>query len=132
MDDIQATPSVMAENVPCEGCHTDLSKGSTLPKIKEACVGCHDKNYADLVDGWQQNTIDGIKELDKLYVPVSNVKWKGPENQQLMKEVNEIMNVLKSDKTKGAHNMEFDDTLITEAKKRLAMLTKALPKTTKK
>lgn len=124
---IKATPNIMAKKVPCEGCHQDLSKGSDKKKIKDTCAACHDKTYPDMVDGWEENTLDGLKDVDKLYGPVAKHKWTTPEQQQLFKETQLIIDVLKRDKSNGAHNMEFSDNLITEAKKRLVQLNKDLP-----
>ena len=135
---IKIFPNIMAaKRVTCKGCHTDLSQSSDINKIKDACVGCHrnpkyyDKNFRDLVDIWEQNTVDGLKELDKLCSPIAKHKWKTPEQEKLFKEAQIIINFLKQDKSKGAHNMEFADILIIQAKKRLVQLNQEIPQAKK-
>jgi len=47
-------PDAMWGKVSCPQCHTAVKRGKkeSIATVKSACVGCHDKGYADLVDDW--------------------------------------------------------------------------------
>jgi hypothetical protein len=48
---VEVEPNVMADAVPCTGCH-DFAKKPSRPAIAEACLACHEPPYLALATEW--------------------------------------------------------------------------------
>ncbi|MDI6783903.1 MAG: hypothetical protein QME64_07395, partial [bacterium] len=88
-------------------------------KVKSACITCHDKSYGVLADGWQNNIRDTLTELEKLYAEVSRIKTANMARKQLLSEAKLLIDAVNAEKSRGAHNPEYADTLLSIAKKKI-------------
>lgn len=100
-------PNIMSESVTCTDCHLDKNKKIIRPD-KTVCTSCHDKDYEQMFDDWQET---GKSLLEQLRDKVKREKLK-PGDQAY-----DILMLLEKDGSKGIHNTELYNKLIEETKK---------------
>lgn len=120
----KAAPGLMAESVKCQDCHSTIAKGLSIPDIKKACVSCHEKGYDKMVDQWQAEQAKDLTELLRLLVYVQGkIRGMNPEQsakaQEAVRHAQSVIDTVRRDKSRGAHNFEYTQGLLQEAAKKL-------------
>jgi nitrate/TMAO reductase-like tetraheme cytochrome c subunit len=100
-------PNVMADDLKCIDCHQDEKKQLLRPG-KSVCSKCHEKEYEDMFDEWQNTSVTLLNQL-KRKVKQLNLRRGDPAYDTLV--------LLESDGSKGIHNPELYEKLIEEALK---------------
>jgi len=119
----EAMPSIKAELVDCSSCHTSTVENGagSLDEIKQMCVECHEDDYDETLDGWQEMIRDEITEAEGLLSDVAAMLKKSegkPQKQQassLYEEARERVLFVQKDGSSGAHNFGLADQLLTDA-----------------
>ncbi len=126
-------PDVMAAEVKCTDCHATISEGHSLKEVKKTCAQCHEARYAKMTDEWQQETSNRLTKIRAL-LETSRGPEKGAldpagrDDELVGKEVEELLKAVEGDKSKGAHNFEYAQKLLSEAERRLVPARKSLSK----
>ncbi len=118
----ESSPDVMAKEVKCVECHTSISSRHSLAEVKKACVKCHEAAYEEMTEGWQKEVSGQMKRL-KHSLDVLRAQKEGmldPERRTILSgNVEEILNAIERDKSKGVHNFNYAKKLMSEAEKRV-------------
>ncbi len=110
--DMKLTQSVMAEaEVECIACHNMELKGSIKPTV-ESCQECHEeKEYNESLQKWKMQTTDALKVIEEWFGINRKLKLT-QEQQKKVAWVKEIVKIIKTDNSKGAHNPEFYEAAV--------------------
>lgn len=100
-------PNVMAADVACLDCHKD-EKDKLVRPGRTVCSKCHEKDYEEMFDQWEGTTLVLLKELRK------KVESKGLRKGD---PAFDILLLLEKDGSRGIHNPELYEKLVTEALK---------------
>jgi len=126
-------PDVMINEVKCIGCHVSLSRGHSLTKVKETCIQCHETQYGQMTEEWQQEVSDRMKRL-KRSLDTLRLEKKWPSDlekkkvEDLTKEVGRLLKPIDEDKSKGVHNFPYAQKLMSEAEEKVLTTRKSLSK----
>ncbi len=120
-------PSIMADAVECGDCHREIQKGYFPDKLKNACTGCHDEEYAGILADWQGTTERGLEKIEGLYKKLEKNKLElNPEELKRRDEglalIREKIEWIRRDGSLGAHNPFLTETLIDECARETEMI----------
>jgi hypothetical protein len=97
----------MASDVVCFDCHRDERKNLYRP-VRTVCSKCHEKDYEEMFDEWENSSLEGLKQLRK---KVMQKKLRSGDIAY------DTLIMLERDGSKGIHNPELYEKLIEEALK---------------
>lgn len=97
-------PNVMVNDVGCSDCHVDGNDEIIRP-TKKKCSDCHEEDYEAMYEEWLNSTAELMKKLKKRI---------GKENTESGNRAYEIYKLLLKDGSKGIHNPELYEKLISE------------------
>ena len=97
-------PNVMVNDVECSDCHVDGNDEIIRP-TKEKCSDCHEEDYEEMHIEWLNSTTELI---DKLKKKIED------EKLQSGNRVYDLYKLLLKDGSKGIHNPELYEKLISE------------------
>jgi len=122
-------PDVMADTVKCNECHAKISQGHSLSEVKGTCVRCHEAQYGQMTDKWQQEISERMKKLE-LFLKILTFKKKIPDPEKrkteiLVKEVEDLLKAIHQDKSKGAHNFVYAQKLLSKAEEKVFRVKKS-------
>ncbi|MGB2989507.1 MAG: hypothetical protein WBC98_06070 [Candidatus Zixiibacteriota bacterium] len=122
----QATPDVMSFSLGCGECHVELEQGKTKERVREACGNCHDENYAEMMDQWQEevsaqiNSIKGKIENLKEALDRSKESQETEESLRSALEYSEVrLSLVEKDGSQGGHNYVLISEMLEDAASRL-------------
>lgn len=117
-DDVEPQPSVMARiNLVCQGCHqgrkikqVDERKVQIATANPEACDTCHGKGFGKtIIPMWQGPVREKYKKLtERLKETIA----KGDEGRQLLEKAEDILELVRTDGSWGAHNPGYVNLLL--------------------
>lgn len=93
--------NLMGDAVECEGCHGELV--DIARPQKEICLDCHDPGYEAMMTEWQDTVAELITEIS---LKLDFLRAENPDILEMseIKEVEEFLNDIKSDGSRGVHN----------------------------
>ncbi len=97
-------PNVMAIDVECSDCHIS-GDNEVIRPTKKKCSDCHEEDYEEMFVEWKNTTIELMQKL-KMKIEKENL---GSGNRLF-----ELYKLLKKDGSKGIHNPELYEKLITD------------------
>ncbi len=97
-------PNVMVNDVECNDCHVNESNEIVRP-TKEICSNCHEENYEEMHVEWINSTSELMNKLKK---KIEEEKLKSGNR------VYDLYKLLLKDGSKGIHNPELYEKLISE------------------
>lgn len=110
----------------CSYCHTAIGEGKahSLAAVKSSCVQCHDETLAGMVDVWQQGLELSIKalksKLEKARKEILGLPGDSAARALgLWKEAEEIYMLVLKDRSKGVHNIVYNEKLINDANSKI-------------
>lgn len=114
-------------------CHTGLSQGHSLEKVKKTCVECHGHGYDDMTQKWQKEISNRLKRLKLSIEPLKLRKKLIPNTEKnwaevLTREVDTLIKAVEEDESKGVHNFTYAQRLMSEAEEKVLSLEKAVSK----
>ncbi len=121
---IKGDPDVMAQaEVGCEGCHDLTSREPLIKGVQQACVGCHEKGYDEMVVEWINQDQQHVQELAVLLAQAeTRLRGEGgpgvADRRQSLADARRIHDALLA--AKGAHNNSLAADAATRARERLA------------
>ena len=123
-------PDVMADTVKCNECHTRISQGHSLSEVKGTCVRCHEAQYGQMTDKWQQEISERMKGVE-LSLKTLRSEKKIPDSEKRkteisVKEVEDLLKAIHQDKSKGVHNFIYAQKLLSKAEEKVFMAKKSL------
>ncbi len=126
-------PDVMATGVKCIECHTTIPQGHSLQEVRKACVQCHEDSYGKMMNEWQTEISDRMKRLrlsvDALKVQRTRVPQAEKKNiDALIRKAEEILKAVGEDKSKGVHNFNYAQRLISQAEEQVLSTKQSISK----
>jgi hypothetical protein len=122
-------PNVMAEIVPCTGCH-DFARKHSRPAVAEKCRGCHEPPYLALMTEWttgfDQDMARAVAALRKAEAGLAAARRAGRpagEAARLVTEARQALALVRQ--ARGAHNPAAADALLVEALRRAEAAARA-------
>lgn len=115
---------IMAEaEVECVDCH--LREDDKIYRSnKGKCIDCHDEDYADMFDEWQNSVKDRTSSIESSIREMKKLKL-GTEEKTVLLEVEKSIQKIKLDGSSGVHNYMFFDEVLTDLKKKMESIGKA-------
>ncbi len=106
---IMTDPNIMIDMVDCEGCHLGIEEGHSVQRVRESCIDCHDEEYGKMATEWQEETEEGLRELEGLVAEAgrrveSSDEATRQEWQETVRSTNERIDWIREDGSKGVHN----------------------------
>ncbi|MBI5417498.1 ammonia-forming cytochrome c nitrite reductase subunit c552 [Candidatus Poribacteria bacterium] len=127
---VEVTPSYMNDQAGCADCHPESNQ---YKQDRQACVGCHDAEHAKLVDDWQNNIRGLLSNIKPNFTEVSKLiseaheKGRNTEKaQRLFNEAKYNYDYVVADGSNGGHNVDFAESLLDVANKKLEAAKEAL------
>ena len=115
---------IMAEaEVECVDCHL-REDDKIFRSNKGKCIDCHDEDYADMFDEWQNSAKDLISSIDSSIREMKNIKL-DTEGKRTLFEIEKILQKIKFDGSSGVHNYMFFDEVLTDLEKKMGSIGKA-------
>lgn len=128
--DVENDPGPMyLANVDCEGCHR-YDQPTSFGKLKKAgrqsCIDCHDEDYGDYLEVWQEDTAEGMAAVEAVLANIEGklgtLEGEGEqaapaEARKLYKRAKANYDLVKEDGSFGVHNKDYVDSLLEKAKK---------------
>lgn len=115
-------PNVMADAVPCTGCH-DFSRKHSRQAVGEKCLGCHEPAYLALAGEWttgfDRDAARAAAALKRAEVAVAGARKAGrpaDDADALTKEARRALALVRG--ARGAHNPLAADTLLDVARQK--------------
>lgn len=124
--DVAAAPDPMAGEVACDECHQDLESGHDRDVIMEACVECHEDSYGTMADKWQADLGKRLELLSEKVKAMEASATGRSELKDLIKAKGNL-DLIRGDRSGGAHNPGFAGKLLDAAEKELDGLGKEAP-----
>ena len=109
----------------CElGCHKDVSKGHNVESVKGWCVGCHGEQYGQMLDEWRASLGSYSNELHTLLTIAEQKVDAACGKDEICKKAKHQIDSAKSaldlvERGKGAHNFEYSQKILEDARKKL-------------
>ncbi len=117
---VTIAPNVMAEAVPCSGCH-DFSRPPSREAVGQACLTCHEKAYLALLREWTagygadvRRTAEAIRAAEAAVGRARRTGRVSPEARALLKEASRALGLVRS--AGVAHNPLAADALLARAR----------------
>jgi len=119
VQNFEIEPDVMFEaEVECISCHNYEYNNALIP-MKESCTDCHEEEeYLEKFDSWRVATNESIEWIDN-WLKVNKKLELTEEQKSQVELVKEILSVLKTDDSKGAHNFNFYVSVLEECQAQL-------------
>lgn len=123
-EDAKKNPSVMAKvNLTCQGCHREreakyINKGRVqIARAKpDACDTCHGRGFGKaLIPMWQKPVKEKYKKLINRIKRVQRKISKKGEAYKLLKKAEDILELIQTDGSWGAHNPNYVNLLLNKA-----------------
>jgi hypothetical protein len=115
-------PNLMAEIVPCVGCH-DLARKHSRAAVGEKCRVCHEQPYLALLDEWtvgfDRDAGRAAAALQRAEAVLASARKAGrpaAEGEALVKEARRALALVRG--ARGAHNPLAADTLLEGARQK--------------
>jgi len=89
----------------CVDCHSPQTGFVQRPN-GETCAGCHDPNYAKLLNGWKEEFTTSLAQVDSLLHSAGELNF--PDLDQVKKQVERI----EKDHSLGVHNHAMIDGML--------------------
>ncbi len=134
---VEETPSIMVD-LDCSDCHADLHGGNNRAATLETCVECHEDGYEEFVVEWQSETDERVIVVDERLTDIRQLALTGRSRgitsdsirvaEKYMTEALSHIEIVKGDRSRGVHNIEFVDLLLETAGKWLDRGESALTK----
>ncbi len=105
-----------SNTIDCKACHKKVKEPSSLSRIKNACTKCHEEDYKVFVDEWQSDTKESIKKVDAILKKAK--PGKTAKAKQLIKDAQRLLYYVRADGSKGVHNPDYIEELLSQAKKK--------------
>lgn len=110
----------MAGEVPCTGCHENISRGHSPQEIKQSCLNCHGTGYDETLEQWQSEISERVRRAKRhllvLRAKFRHFKTDVPEEiASKVKRAETMIDLVEGDKSMGGHNFPFARELITKA-----------------
>ena len=118
---LKGEPDSMIEMVTCDVCHAEIADGHSREAVLGTCSMCHEEEGFDKnVDEIQATTQDSIQLIEDLLQKAKGVSENLPEASQqeikpLLDEGEEILKILKKDRSHGFHNAAYSAQLANQA-----------------
>lgn len=132
---LEETPSWMVD-VGCRDCHPSLHGGNDRNATLQACVDCHEEGYDEMVEEWQSDTESRVKKIQLLEDAITDLlttaRSRGitaetvRQAEKLRNEGLSYVDLVKTDRSRGAHNVEFTGMLLDGAIKKLEAASELL------
>jgi nitrate/TMAO reductase-like tetraheme cytochrome c subunit len=118
-------PDVMFESeVECISCHYYGSNESIIPQ-KENCMDCHEEEeYLSKFDSWREDTNNSLEFIDN-WLSMNKKLNLTDEQKSQVEWVKEVLSILKTDDSKGAHNSKFYESILNECQSQLNKINPA-------
>ena len=97
-------PNVMINDVECSDCHVS-GDDEVIRPTKKKCSDCHEEDYEEMYVEWENTTME---LMEKLKVKIAK------ENLGSGNRIFELYKLLKKDGSKGIHNPELYEKIITD------------------
>ncbi|MHC5056239.1 MAG: NapC/NirT family cytochrome c [Planctomycetota bacterium] len=119
-------PFAMAKGkVQCLDCHVGIAKGHSRKQVRDACAKCHKlAAFSRMLDEWQVGTREAAAELEAIVARAKDVLVAGAvsrERQTAVRAAREralaALELVKSDGSAGAHNLEYLNEALSKARK---------------
>ncbi len=110
---LEIPPDIMAEaEAECTDCHHN-DEGQIYRSNGQKCAGCHDEEYSEMFDDWQNSTKELLQRL------TADIAAKKEENltQESRQELSRIERIawnVRLDGSSGIHNYMFIEELLTD------------------
>jgi hypothetical protein len=105
---VKVAPNLMAEAVPCTGCH-DWSKKPTPEALGEACLACHERRYLAILPEWTRGfaaevrqAAAAVRDAEAAVGRARRGGRKTPEADALLREAREAVGLVRT--AGAAHN----------------------------
>ncbi|MBI4635046.1 MAG: cytochrome c3 family protein [Candidatus Rokubacteria bacterium] len=115
-------PNLMAEAVPCTGCH-DWSKKHSRQAVGQQCLGCHEPPYMALMSEWTtgfdadaRQTADALKAAEAALARARRGGRRTPAADALLREAREALALVR--RAGSAHNPLAADALLRAARQK--------------
>jgi hypothetical protein len=115
-------PNLMAEAVPCTGCH-DFTRKHSRQAVGQKCLGCHEPAYLALVGEWttgfDRDTAGAAAALKRAEAALAAARRAGrpaDDADALVKEARRALALVRS--ARGAHNPLVADTFLDAARRK--------------
>lgn len=126
-DSIKGHQNPMAKvGMSCElGCHKDIKKGHSVESVRQWCIGCHGEQYGHMLDEWRASLGSYSGELHALLaVAEKTVESLGEKNDEACTRAKCQIGSAKSaldivERGKGAHNFEYSQKILEDARQKL-------------
>ncbi len=111
---VEASPSFKVGITECGDCHQGVPEGleSGLRQIREACIGCHEESYGEIVSDWKSTADSLVRHLEprtaRIREEIQNQERKGKHTFVFTKvfgDAEHNFTLLKVGK--GEHNLEY-------------------------
>jgi len=117
-------PDVMAGAVQCAECHAAIARGHSLEGVKKTCVQCHEPRYGTMTEDWQREVLQRLRRM-KTALEAFRSQNKGASHgedkraEKAAEEAERLLKAVEEDKSKGAHNFQYAQKLISEADQKM-------------
>ncbi len=119
---VEVEPNVMADAVPCTGCH-DFSKRPSRPAIAEACLACHEPPYLALASEWtagfdkdRSRAAAALRQAEAALAAVRRAGRQPGEAGTLVREARDALGLVR--RSGAAHNPLAADALLGLAREK--------------
>jgi hypothetical protein len=126
---IDETPAMMVD-LECEDCHVDLHGENNRTATLTTCVDCHEEGYDEFVTEWQDDTQERVGELElslaEFLQLMTTARPRGIPSADIAiaehakNEALQNLEVVRNDRSGGAHNPEAAEALLDVAAERIA------------
>jgi hypothetical protein len=123
VEGIEEIPSLMygdAADMTCTDCHTTVTKGVYRPS-SATCTSCHDADYGDIFNEWEETTHKRIEKLKQLRIQVETALVEADSAQRDTADVwtiyqNGLRNLkfVKNDGTNSVHNNAYATAILNQ------------------
>jgi hypothetical protein len=121
---VKVEPNIMAEAVPCTGCH-DFSRKHSRRAVGEKCLGCHEAPYLALLGEWTAGfdkdaarTASALQQAGTAVASARQVGTPAAGAEALIKDAREALGLVRA--ARPAHNPLAADALLELARQKAA------------
>jgi hypothetical protein len=119
---VKLEPNVMADIVPCTGCH-DFTRKHSRQAVAAKCLGCHERPYLALLQEWTAGfdqdagrSAAAIRAAEGRLRVVHRAGRPPGEVETLLQEARSAVALVR--RARGAHNPEAADALLELARRK--------------
>lgn len=120
---VDNAPSYMNEAAGCTDCHPE---DNNYKQSRDACAGCHDDGYKNMVDDWQTKIRGLLADAKTRFNEVDKMMKEADEKGRDITKAKKLFNDAKynydyviADRSDGGHNVDYAESLLDVAKKKL-------------